>query len=115
VSTRGATFAVNDEWRARVLRELEAKGMSQRQLASAAGVSPVTITNLLQGRNHGSSAVPKIHRALGWPEPTVDSTVLVDERRERAQYVIRNLTDDSFRAAEALLDSLWETQRKSRS
>lgn len=110
MSTRGPSYSVNDEWRSRVLAALEQLKMSQRELARRAGISAVTITNLLSGRNHGSSAVPKIHRALGWPPPTVASTVLLDQRRERAAYMIRELNDDSFRAAEALLSTLWATQ-----
>lgn len=112
MSTRGPSYAVNDEWRARVLKALEQLKMSQRDLAKAAGISPVTLTNLLQGRNKGSSAVPKIHRALSWPLPTIEGSVLTDERRERMMYIVRALPEDDFAAAESLLNTMWANAQK---
>ncbi len=65
----GQAYPIDDAWRRRVRDALARKGMSQADLARAAGCSPATISELLGGKSHESPLVPDIHEALGWSPP----------------------------------------------
>src|SRR5262249_51221848 len=61
--------AIDDAWRARVRRALEARGWEQIDLARSVKCSPSVISELLAGKKNQSPYVPDIHLALGWTPP----------------------------------------------
>lgn len=74
-----ASYPVDDAWRdaVRDWTEREGRGAHAR-LARAAGISPATLTGLLDGRYRHSVAVPSISRMVGLPTPTVASGTIDD-------------------------------------
>jgi transcriptional regulator with XRE-family HTH domain len=61
--------AVDDAWRERIKRAMEAKGWKRSDLARAVKCPPSTITELLNGQAHQSPYVPEIHAALDLTPP----------------------------------------------
>ena len=62
-------YGIDDEWRGRVRRALEAKGWDQADLANKVHCSPSVISDLLNGKKHQSPYVPAIAVVFGWTPP----------------------------------------------
>lgn len=70
VHPSGELHTVDDEWKDRVRAALEKLDWSQRDLAARIGASPGAITGLLKPGRSQSRLVLKVHKVLGWPDPT---------------------------------------------
>lgn len=106
----GQAYPIDDEWRARVRSAMDRLGMSQADLARAAGCAFSTISELLSGNSKESPILPRIHLALGWTPPRLatlsgDAEVLMSrwdqldkERRarllERAEMLLEETQGD---------------------
>ena len=73
--------------------EMEQRGMGVRELARQAGVSPGTISHILNGtRGPGPETCTKIARALDMPEILVFMKAgLMEETREETELTLREL------------------------
>jgi hypothetical protein len=76
---KGQAFPVDDPWRRRVLVHLDEHERSKAWLSKEIGAPSRSLVNELleldpsKKRVHQSTFVPEIHKALGWPPPSMAS------------------------------------------
>lgn len=87
-------WTVDESWKRDVRALMERKGISQADLARAAGVMPSAITLLFKAETIQSRLVPAIHKALGLPAPTITAVSERDEARARLDKIWRELTTE---------------------
>ncbi|HET9893156.1 MAG TPA: helix-turn-helix transcriptional regulator [Mycobacterium sp.] len=85
-------YHIDDAWRARIRRKLDAKGWTQADLARRINSSPSVISDLLNGVKDQSPYVPAIHMALGLTPPLPP---LVSEDLEELMGIWEDLDDVS--------------------
>jgi transcriptional regulator with XRE-family HTH domain len=103
-------WTVDEAWRDDVRALMKRKGISQADIARAAGVKPSAITNLFKPETKQSRIVPAVHRVLGLPPPNTTAVSERDEVRQRLDKIWRELTP----AQRELLLELGASMKRSR-
>ncbi len=111
------------DWRDKVLEAIGPDRGAQADLARKIRCSPGTLNELLHNGKH-SHLVPAIHKALGWPPPTLPATGSTDQHEievvlkkmgKSGRELIKNLSaldSEQLAVAVALVEQLAKAKKK---
>lgn len=66
---KGHAYAIDKDWRDRVIARIGEMGITQNELARRAHISKAALSMALNADSLQTTVMPEIHKALGWDVP----------------------------------------------
>ena len=93
---KGHMWPASPQWKADILKLMEAKRISRAELSRRCKASDAAISILFKPETETSRLVPYVHKALGLPPPAM-MPIFLEEQRAALESVWPNLSEDDKR------------------